>query len=93
MFCYPLLHFDCEPEGIDTQSDNAQKEPLDVVSKKLSAVSVKGEEVDILPDSFHDRIGGNCNLIPGSILNAVCFPRLELLAFCFILTAVQITAL
>ena len=32
MFCYPLLHFDCEPEGIDTKSDNAQKEPFDVVA-------------------------------------------------------------
>ena len=53
MFCYPLLHFDCEPEGIDTQSDNAQKEPFDVVAKKLSPGSVKSELMSVNRGMFY----------------------------------------
>jgi hypothetical protein len=43
MLNYPLLHFNGEPEGVNAKSNDGEKEPLDVVSEKLSTVSVKGE--------------------------------------------------
>ena len=45
----------------------------------LSAVCIKGHDIDILPDCSYSRIGGNCDRCSGSILDAVCFPDFELL--------------
>ena len=39
----PLLHLDAEPERIDTEGDDGEKEPLDVVTEQLSAVAVEVE--------------------------------------------------
>ena len=39
----PLLHLDAEPERIDTESDDGEKEPLDVIAEQLCAVTVEVE--------------------------------------------------
>ena len=38
----PLLHLDGEPEGIDAKGNDGEKEPFDVVAKKLCAIAVEG---------------------------------------------------
>lgn len=37
----PLLHLDCKPEGIDTECDNAEKPPFDVVHKKIATCAIE----------------------------------------------------
>ena len=39
----PLLHLDRKPESVNTDSNDSEKEPLDVVAEELSAVAVKCE--------------------------------------------------
>ena len=55
----PLRHLDGEPEGIDTESDDGEKEPLDVVAEQLSARAIEGELMSVdygvlnIPSFFH----------------------------------------
>ena len=43
----PVIESGSNPETIDTASDNREQEPLDPVSKKLSAGTVKGKSLAI----------------------------------------------
>ena len=43
----PLLHLDGKPEGVNTEGDDGQKHPLDVVAKELRALAVKGQTVTV----------------------------------------------
>ena len=47
MLSNPLLHLNGKPEAVDTQSDDGKQEPLNEVTKKLSAGTVEGQSVAI----------------------------------------------
>ena len=41
MLDQPLLHLDLQPEAVDTEGDQGQQEPLDVVAEQLTAGAVE----------------------------------------------------
>ncbi len=41
MLNYPLFHIDSEPQAVNTDGYDAEKEPFDVIAEKLTARSVK----------------------------------------------------
>ena len=43
----PLFHFNIKPEAVNTQRDNRQEEPLDIVAEKLSARTIKHQTMTI----------------------------------------------
>ena len=47
MLSNPLLHLNGKPEAVDTQSDDGKQEPLNEVTKKLSAGTVEGQSVAV----------------------------------------------
>ena len=43
----PLLHFDLQPEAVNTECDDGQKEPLDIIAEQLTARTVKNQTVSV----------------------------------------------
>lgn len=39
----PLLHFDTQPEGINTDRDHSKEKPLNIIAKQLPTRTVKAK--------------------------------------------------
>ena len=54
---YPLFHFDGKPERVDTEGDDGEQKPFDVVAEELTACAIKAEF-----SAVDDGVTGNPSL-------------------------------
>ena len=67
VFGHPLFHFNGEPECIDAEGNDGEKEPFDVVAEELATVAIEVElsAVDdgmfCEPTFLHANCPGECD--------------------------------
>lgn len=47
MLCNPLLHLYGEPEAVNAEGDNGQKEPLDIIAEELTTSTGEAKAVTV----------------------------------------------
>ncbi len=53
MLAYSRLQFDLKPEGVNTNGNDSEKQPFNVIAEELTAVSVKSQLMTVNGGVFY----------------------------------------